>query len=285
MSMPIQYPAVLELKEEGRHFTWTDRDTLLYALAVGMGSDPLDRSELPFVYEKGMHAMPTFAAVAAWGAGISPERIGLDRARTLHGGEALTLHRPIPVSGSVVADSRVVAVYDKGVGKGAVIERETVLSDPESKERIATITRTAFARADGGFGGPQDTRPASAVPVRKPDATIDLPTRRDQALLYRLCGDRNPLHADPDVARGSGFEAPILHGLCTYGMTCRAVLKAFCAYDPARILQYSVRFSAPVFPGELITMNLWLDNDTVSFEAAVLARSATVISNGRARLA
>lgn len=283
--MSINYPAVLDLKEEGRRFTWTDRDTLLYALAVGMGSDPLDRNELPYVYEKGLHAMPTFATVVAWGAGITPERIGLDRGKTLHGGEAITLHRPIPVSGSVVADSRVVAVYDKGVGKGAVIERETVLTDPESHERIATIIRTAFARADGGFGGPQDTRPGSVMPERKPDVTIELPTRRDQALLYRLCGDRNPLHADPDVARKSGFEAPILHGLCTYGMTCRAVLKAFCDYDSARILEYSVRFSAPVFPGELITMYLWLDGDTVSFEAAVLARDVTVIKDGRAKLA
>ncbi len=154
----IQYPAVLALKEEGRHFSWTERDTMLYGLAIGMGADPLDRRELPFVYEEGLRSVPTFAAIAAWGAGITPERIGVDRGKTLHGEEALIVHQPIPVTGSVIADSRVLAVYDKGEGKGAVIQRETVLRDPDSKEPLATLTRTAFARADGGFGGPPDTR-------------------------------------------------------------------------------------------------------------------------------
>jgi len=283
--MAIQYPAVLDLKEEGRHFSWTDRDTMLYGLAIGMGADPLDRRELPFVYEEGLRTVPTFAAVAAWGAGITPERIGVNRGKTLHGEEALIVHKPIPVTGSVIADSRVLAVYDKGEGKGAVIQRETVLRDPDSKEALATLTRTAFARADGGFGGPPDTRTMNVTPERQPDVTIELPTRRDQALLYRLCGDRNPLHADPELARAAGFEGPILHGLCTYGMACRAVLQAFCDYDPARIREFSVRFSAPVFPGDLLTVDLWRDAHDVWFEVGVRARDIKVIRNGRATLA
>jgi acyl dehydratase len=282
--MAIQYPAVLDLREDGRHFSWTERDTMLYGLAIGMGVDPLDPRELPFVYEQGLRAVPTFAAVAAWGAGITPERIGVNRGKTLHGEEALVVHRPIPVSGSVIADSRVVAVYDKGEGKGAVIQRETVLRDLESKELLATLTRTAFARADGGFGGPPDTRTTSVAPERRPDITIELPTRRDQALLYRLCGDRNPLHADPEVARAAGFEAPILHGLCTYGMACRAILQTLCDYDPARIGEFSVRFSAPVFPGDLLTVDLWRDEHDVWFEVSVRARGVKVIRNGRAKL-
>jgi acyl dehydratase len=150
---------------------------------------------------------------------------------------------------------------------------------------LATLTRTAFARADGGFGGPPDTRAITVAPERQPDVTIELPTRRDQALLYRLCGDRNALHADPAVARAAGFETPILHGLCTYGMACRAVLQAFCDYDPACIREFSVRFSAPVFPGDLLTVDLWRDARDVWFEVGVRARDVKVIRNGRATLA
>ena len=278
--MPIDYPSVLDLKEQGKRFSWSERDTMLYALAVGMGSDPLDRNELPFVYEKNLKALPTLAAVVAWGAGISPERLGLNRRQTLHGEEAVTLHRPIPCAGDVIAASRVVAVYDKGE-RGAVVERETCLTDAVSLEPIATITRTAFAKADGGFGGPSQPLSLSGPPARAPDVVLEFPTRRDQALLYRLCGDRNPLHADPDVARAAGFETPLLHGLCTYGICCRAVIQAFCEYEPSRLKSHAVRFSAPVFPGDVLTVKLWKDGEKVSFEAEVTARHATVIRNGR----
>jgi acyl dehydratase len=281
--VPIDYSSVLDLKEEGKRFSWSERDTMLYALAVGMGSDPLDRNELPFVYEKNLKALPTLAAVVAWGAGITAERLGLDRRQTLHGEEAVTLHRPIPCTGEVIAASRVAAVYDKGE-RGAVIERETCLTDAVSHEPIATITRTAFAKADGGFGGPPQPPSLSGPPARAPDVVLAFPTRRDQALLYRLCGDRNPLHADPDVARAAGFETPLLHGLCTYGICCRAVIQAFCEYEPSRLKSHAVRFSAPVFPGDVLTVKLWKDSENVSFEAEVAARHAMVIRNGRSRV-
>ena len=281
--MPIDYPAVLNLREEGRRFSWTERDTMLYALAVGMGRDPLDRDELSFVYERNLKVIPTLAAVVAWGAGIAPERIGLDRRRTLHGEESLTCHRELAASGEVIADSRVLAVYDKGE-KGAVVERETVLSDAATGEPVATITRTAFARSDGGFGGPSATPPAPRPPSRDPDVVLEFPTRRDQALLYRLCGDRNPLHADPEVAQAAGFAAPILHGLCTYGICCRAVLQAFCAFEPGRLKSHAVRFSAPVMPGDVIRVSLWNEAGHVSFEADVPARGVAVIKSGAARV-
>jgi acyl dehydratase len=278
----IDYPAVLNLKEEGRRFSWNERDTMLYALAIGMGSDPLNPDELRFVYEKKLRAVPTLSTVVAWGAGISPERLGINRQQTLHGEEALELHRPIGCAGEVIANSRVAAVYDKG-DRGAVIEREIVLMDANSGERIATLTRTAFARADGGFGGPaQPPVEAQGPPSRSPDWALEFTTRRDQALLYRLCGDRNPLHADPESARASGFAAPILHGLCTYGICCRAVLQAYCQYDPTRLRRFSVRFSAPVFPGDRIEVRLWKTDGEVAFEARVPERNATVIRNGRA---
>jgi acyl dehydratase len=281
--MAIDYPGILELKDQGRRFSWSDRETILYALAIGMGSDPLDRELLPFVYERNLKAMPTLATVIAWGASIPADRLGTDRRQTLHGEESLTLHSPMPVAGEVVADSRVRAVYDKGE-KGAVIERETVLRDAVSGVLIATIIRTAFARKDGGFGGPEQQSVPHAPPKRAPDVVLEFATRPDQALLYRLCGDRNPLHADPDVAIAAGFRAPILHGLCTYGICCRAVLQAFCEFDPARLKSHAVRFSAPVFPGDTVAVKLWKDAGVVSFEADVAARGVTVIKSGRSEV-
>ena len=281
--MPIDYPAILELKDQGRRFSWSDRETMLYALAIGMGADPLDRELLPFVYERNLKAMPTLATVIAWGASIPADRLGTDRRQTLHGEESLTLHSPLPAAGEVVADSRVRAVYDKGE-KGAVIERETVLRDAVSGVLIATIIRTAFARKDGGFGGPVQQSVPHAPPSRSPDVVLEFATRPDQALLYRLCGDRNPLHADPDVAIAAGFRTPILHGLCTYGICCRAVLQAFCGFDPARLKSHAVRFSAPVFPGDMVAVKLWKDAGVVSFEADVAARGVTVIKSGRSEV-
>jgi acyl dehydratase len=281
--MAIDYPAILQLKDQGRRFTWSDRDTMLYALAIGLGADPLNRDELPFVFEKGLRAMPTLATVIAWGASIPAERLGTDRGQTFHGEESLTLHAPLPVTGEVIADSRVCAVYDKG-DKGAVIERETILRDAATGADLATIIRTAFARADGGFGGPTHKSSPHMPPSRDPDAVLEFPTRPGHALLYRLCGDRNPLHADPDVAAAAGFSAPILHGLCTYGICCWALLKAFCQFDPTRLKSQTVRFSAPVFPGDRIAIRLWKEARVVSFEAYVEARNATVIKSGRAEI-
>jgi acyl dehydratase len=281
--MPIDYPAVLDLREAGRRFSWTDRDAMLYALAIGMGQNPIDRDELPFVYEKGLKVVPAFATVVGWGAGISPDRIGLNRRHMLHGEESVTFHGALPAAGEIIADSRVAAVYDKGE-KGAVIARETILRDATTGELMATIIRTAFARADGGFGGPSRTPMAHEPPDRVPDAVLTFGTRRDQALLYRLCGDRNPLHADPDVAQAAGFKVPILHGLCTYGICCRAVLQAFCGSDPTRLKSQAARFSAPVIPGDVITVNLWNDAGVVSFEAQVAARGVTVIKNGKSTI-
>ena len=277
--MAIRYPEVLSIHEPGRTFSWSDRETMLYALAIGMGSDPENVKELPFVYEKNLKAVPTLATVVAWGANIGPEKLGLNRALTVHGEESITWHRPIPAAGSVIASSRVVAVYDKGE-KGAVVERETQLRDIDGA-LLVSLCRTAFARGDGGFGGPSETPPPHQVPSRAADLVLEFATRPDQALLYRLCGDRNPLHADPAVAKAGGFARPILHGLCSYGICCRAILQAYCGFAPERMKSLSARFSAPVLPGDQIAVRLWKDQDIVSFEAAVPARNVTVIKSGR----
>jgi acyl dehydratase len=199
----------------------------------------------------------------------------------VHGEQKVELHRPLPTWGTFTAQGRTVGVYDKGKDKGAVIVNETVWTDDKG-EKLATLTASIFARGDGGFGGPSEGAPEPhKVPDRPADHSVDIATREDQALLYRLNGDRNPLHSDPEVATRAGFPRPILHGLCTYGITCRAVLQAITDYDPDRILSHEARFSAPVFPGDTITVDLWRDGDIVSFEARVQARGVTVIKNGK----
>ena len=288
--MPIYYPDILEQKTEPRTFTYGDKDVMLYALGIGMGRDPMDERELPFVYEKGLKVVPTAATVLAAGARrggpAAEQKAGLrvselNRVMVVHGEQKVELHKPLPATGSFTAQSRTVGAYDKGKEKGAVVVNETIWTD-EKGEKVATLTGSTFARGDGGFGGPSEGAPEPhAVPSRKPDLSVPIDTRPDQALIYRLNGDRNPLHSDPDVAKRAGFPRPILHGLCTYGITCRAVLQEICDYDPDRILSHQARFSAPVFPGDTVTVDLWKDGDVVSFEARVLDRGATVIRNGK----
>lgn len=279
--MPIVYPEILEGVATGQTFAWRDRETMLYALGIGLGADPMNETELPFVYESHLKAVPSLATVVAWGSGPSFGSSSINFLMVVHGEQSIELHKPMPTSAEVVADSRVVGVYDKGP-KGAVIMTETVLKDAKSGEKIVTLGSSIFARGDGGFGGPSEGQPEPhPIPNRAPDLSLDMPTRPDQALLYRLSGDRNPLHSDPAVAKMAGFPRPILHGLCTYGITCRAVLQGFADYKPERIKSHSARFSAPVFPGETITVDMWKDGDVISFEARVKSRDATVIKNGK----
>jgi acyl dehydratase len=280
--MPIDYPAILSLQETGKRFTYTDRDTMLYALGVGLGSDPLDEDELRFVFEKELRAVPTLATVVAWGAGVSTDKLGVDYRLVLHGEEQTIFHRPMPTAATIVADSGVAEVYDKGEGKGAVIVRQTVIRDEADGQPIVTLNRTIFARGDGGTGGSKAAQPAPhSVPDRAPDKVLDYRVAPNQAAIYRLCGDRNPLHVEPERAKAAGFHMPILHGLCTYGFTCRAVLEAYCDFDPVRIASHQARFSSPVFPGDTLRISLWRDGHVVSFEAAVPERNVTVLKNGK----
>lgn len=283
--MPIDYPAVLALKQEGLRFSYTDRDAMLYALGVGLGADPLDRRELPFVYEKELRALPTFATVIAWGAGVSTAEIGLNQRLVLHGEEETILHRPLAPSGSIISNSGIVEVYDKGKEKGAIIVRRTDLFDANDGAPVATLYRSLFARGDGGNGGSSAPAPEPhAIPDRAPDMILRYATRPDQALIYRLCGDRTALHADPDMAAAAGFDAPILHGLCTYGICGRAVLEAYCDFDPVRVASHRARFSSPVYPGDTLEVALWRDGEVISFEASVPARGVKVLRNGRSQL-
>ena len=283
--MPIAYPAILDLKTDPETVAWKDRDAMLYALGIGLGSDPLNAEELPFVYENGLKAVPTMTTVLAMTPGYSRllARSGINFARVVHGEQSVEFHQPLPPEGEAEVQGRVAAVYDKGE-KGAILLVETTLT-AKGGDVLATLRSSIFARADGGFGGSSEGEAAPHPhPDRPADLTLDFPTRPDQALLYRLNGDRNPLHADPSFARMVGFPRPILHGLCTFGITCRAVLQAYADFDPARVKAHQARFSAPVFPGETVSVDLWRDGEVVAFEARVKEREAVVIKNGKSVL-
>jgi acyl dehydratase len=294
--MPIFYPDILDQRTAARTFTYGDKDVMLYALGIGLGADPMDEKELAFVYEKNLKVAPTAATVlsAAGGGGrVVGEAPKLPQGHRqsqmnflmmVHGEQKVELHKPLPVTGTFTAEGRTIGAWDKGEGKGAVVVNETIWTD-EKGEKAVTLTMSMFYRGDGGFGGPTEGQPEPHMtPTRAPDRSVDIATRPDQALLYRLNGDRNPLHSDPASANASGFPRPILHGLCTYGITCRAVLASVLDYDAEAVLSHQVRFSAPVFPGDLITIDLWKDGKDISFEAHVKARGVTVIKNGLTRL-
>jgi len=280
----IVYEKLMGLKRAGERFSYTDRESMLYAVSVGMGRDPLDANELPFVYEKAaLKTVPSMATVLARIALLKD--CGYDYTKVVHGEQQLTLHRPLPPQADIIADARVVAAYDKGAGKGALIYTETAARLAEGGQALFTLRSCTFARGDGGFGGPAGSGPAPhPIPARAPDLTESFETRADQALLYRLNGDRNPLHADPELAQRVGFPVPILHGLCTYGIACRAILKMAAGYDDRKIRALDVRFSRPVYPGETIETQLWVDGSTVSFRCIVSQRGAVVIDHGRCLL-
>ncbi|MBC7102729.1 MAG: MaoC family dehydratase N-terminal domain-containing protein [Parvibaculum sp.] len=281
--MAIDYDKLMSLKAEGQEFSYGDRETMLYALGIGFGRDPLDAKELPFVYEKNLKTVPTLATVVAWGAGAIGDS-GINYAMVVHGEQRLKLYKPLPIAAKLLADSRVVGAWDKGEGKGAIIVTETDLSE-KGGGKLCTLTSTIFARGDGGFGGPREGAPEPhKLPERQPDMSVDAETKPDQALLYRLSGDRNPLHSDPEFAKAVGFPKPILHGLCTYGTCCRAIISGALDYDPTQITGFDVRFSAPVFPGDTVTVDIWKEKGLISFRARVKERDAVVINNGRCTL-
>ncbi len=264
---------------------YTKRDTILYALGVGAGIDnPTDPSALRYVYERDLVALPTMAIVLAappfW---FDDPALGIDWQRVLNAGQELILEHPLPTEGSVSTELKIEAIWDKGKDKGAVMESRRILFDAAGS-RLATIRQTHFLRGNGGFGGlPQpktDEHPAPAD--RAPDRLIDLPTRPEQALLYRLSGDYNPLHADPQVAKSAGFHKPILHGSCTFGIVARAVLQASGGMEPGHLRRFGARFSSPVYPGETIRTEIWRESSSILFRARSLDRNLVVLDRGLA---
>jgi len=265
---------------------YTEKDTMLYALGVGCGSGPHEAGDLKFVYERGLAALPTMAVVLAYpGNWLESPQSTADYSKVLHGEQSLVLHRALAPSGTVIGRTRNTGLLDKGTGRGAVLFTERELFDKASGERIATMTATAMLRGDGGFGGKAGPQPAPHVlPDTAPTRHVDIRIAPNAALIYRLSGDRNPLHTDPKAAAAGGFAKPILHGLCTYAVAGRAIIRACCGNDPARLRALQVRFSAPVYPGETVRTEIWPDGERVSFRVRVLERDVVVINNGLARV-
>ncbi len=284
--MPINYDKLLALNIPEVVQAYTEKDAILYALGIGLGRDPMDEDELPFVYEKNLKVLPTFAAVLGWpGFWVRDLDSGIDWVKVVAGEQALVLHGPLARRGTVVGRTRVTEVIDKGAGKGALVYSARELIDRDSGERIATMTQTTFCRGDGGFGGPPREAPTPhPLPTRAPDLVCDRPTRLEAALIYRLSGDPNPLHAEPAVAKAAGFPRPILHGLASFGIACHGILKGLCDHDPGKLKAISARFSAPVFPGETLRTEIWRDGAVVSFRVRVVERDVIALNNGRCEL-
>ena len=284
--MPIDYDKIKNWPFPEVVQTYTEKDSILYALGVGYGHDPMDEAQLRFVYEKHLLAAPTMPVVLGYpGFWMKDPAAGIDWVKIVHGEQALRLHRPIPAAGTVIGHTRVKAVVDKGRDKGALVILERSIVDKASGVLLATLDHTTFCRGDGGFGkGDAAPPPPPAVPEGTPDASCDLPTLPQAALIYRLCADPNPLHAEPAVAKAAGFSRPILHGLCTYGVAGHAILRTFCNYEPEKLSGLSVRFSAPVYPGETIRTEMWRRGGTILFRSRAIERDVVVLNNGVATI-
>jgi len=282
--MALDYDFLMGLEPMVTFQDVTARDTILYALGVGAGMDaPTDPGELKFVYESGLQALPTQAVVLAYpGFWARDPKYGLDWKRVLHGEQSIELHGPLPVQGRLKGVTTFDAIYDKGADKGAVLYSRRRIYDEASAREIATVRQSSFLRGDGGFGGRSEGAPAPhPTPARPADFTLVARTRPDQALLYRLSGDSNPLHIDPAVAREGGFSAPILHGLATYGVVGRTLLKALAGNNPARMRRLDVRFSSPVYPGETLEIDVWRESERqAAFRARAPGRGLVVLKNG-----
>jgi acyl dehydratase len=270
---------------------YTQRDTMLYALGIGMGADPMDEGELKFVFEKELQAVPTMATVlGSPGFWWRDPRTGAAWVKLVHGEQDVRLFKPLPPATTLVATNRVISITDKGEGKGAIAVIERELREQQGGELVAQGRNVTFLRGDGGYsqqGGRSDPgpEPLPAVPDRVADIEVSLPTLERQALLYRLSGDYNVLHADPAVAKAAGFQRPILHGLCTYGMAAHALLKTVCRYDAARIRRVATRFTAPVTPGETVRFEFWEGGQgRFHLRATVDARGTAVLNNGLVEL-
>jgi len=284
--MALRYEELMATSVVDLPFSYGDTETMLYAVSVGMGRNAVDAEELAYVFEQGvpLKTLPSMGTVLV--PDMFPPGLGWDFSQVLHIEQRLRLYRPLPVAADLLINKRIAAAYDLGRNLGALVlfEAEARLANDDTV--LFTIGNTIMARGDGGFGGPRGKGPAAHRPPRRePDLSCDLGTRSDQALLYRLNGDRNPLHADPELARRVGYPVPILHGLCTYGVACHAILKTICAYDYTLITGLDARFSAPVLPGDTITTDMWQDGNIVSFQCSVKERDVVVLKNGKCTLA
>lgn len=293
--MPIHVELVKNWPFAALRQTVTEKDAILYALALGYGSQPTAAAELSFVYEQGLQAVPTWVTTLCHpGFWVSEPATGIDATKVVHGEQLVTFHAPLPTAGVVRGEGRVLDILDKGAGKGALLIVERKIYDDTTGVLLASIEQRIMCRGDGGFSAASEVKPSlqsAPLPMarnRPPDHVIEIQSLPQAALIYRLCADMNPLHADPAVALAAGFERPILHGLCTYGIVARAIITACCGNDAKALKSLGVRFSAPVYPGELIRTEIWNDQEragALRFRCLVPARNTVVITQGVAHVA
>jgi acyl dehydratase len=273
--MAIDPEALLAREPIVTRQTLSPRDVMLYALGVGA-------QELAFVYEDGLKVLPTMATVLAYPGFVWKDfDLGADWRKVLHGETSVEIHAPLPVEGELVGRTTFGPIFDKGAGKGTVCYVTREIRDAAGT-LVATVRNSSFLRGDGGRGGSSEPqRKPHPLPDRAPDESVTLETTANQAMIYRLSGDYNPLHIDPEVAKAGGFDRPILHGLATYGVAGRAVLAALCGNDPARLKRLDARFASPVFPGETIRTDIWREGDgRASYRSSVVERDLVVLNNG-----
>lgn len=283
----LDYQTVMNWTFDEVEQSYTARDTILYALGLGYGQDPTDADELQFLLEDRLVAMPTMSVVLGGpGAWMTDPRTGIEWIKSLHGEQGLRIYKPLPREGRVIGRNRVTDVIDKGEGRGALLMMERDIVDADTGDLIATRTSTSFLRGDGGCGAPAKAQPVPHVlPDRTPDISHVLTSRPEAALIYRLSGDWNPIHADPEKARKAGFERPIIHGLCTYGMIGRALISTICDKDPGALREFGGRFSAPAYPGEAMQVDIWDEGDgQFGFQASIPARDTVIFKNGLAKV-
>ena len=274
-------------KENGPYErSWNSKDALLYAVGVGAGADdPLGSAELKYTTENSkdvaQRVLPTFAVIVGMGGANYAEIGDINFANLVHGEQSIRLHQPIPVEGTILITSKVIGIFDKG--SGMVIENESSARLKDTGELLMTNINSAFIRGAGGWGGDRGSAgPKNVPPEREPDHVVTYKTRDDQALTYRLSGDRNPLHSDPEFAKMAGFPKPILHGLCTFGFTGRALLHSLAGGDDAKLTGVDARFARPVFPGDALTVKIWRTGDGEAVYTTENQDGTTVISEGLA---
>lgn len=279
--MPIDIDKAVGAELAGGQYSWNEEDLILYGLGVGAGDPPTEPTELKYVYEGDLQAVPTFGSIPPFGIMMSlgtVEGFELDLSRILHGDQTLTVHRSIPTSGTVTQSGTVVAVYDKG--KGALIVLEVLSTLEKTGELLFTNRSGVYVRGEGGFGGESGPAAGNTPPERAPDHVVESPTLPQQALLYRMAsGDKNPLHADPAFAAFAGFDRPILHGLCTYGIVSKAVVESALGGEPESVETYTARFTGHVFPGETLVTKVWEEGDRYLVETETKERGKKVLSN------
>ncbi|MGY1992764.1 MaoC/PaaZ C-terminal domain-containing protein [Mycolicibacterium fortuitum] len=280
--MPIDLDKALGAELEPIEFSWTSSDIQLYHLGLGAGADPMDERELRYLVDETPQVLPTFGNVAASFHMTEPPKvqfpgIDIELSKVLHASEAVSAPGPIPTSGTAKSVQRFTEIWDKG--KAAVIVSESTVTD-ESGKVLWTTKRSIFARGEGGFGGERGPATSNELPDRAPDVEIALPTLPQQALLYRLCGDRNPLHSDPAFAKAAGFDRPILHGLCTYGIGCKAIVDNLLDGDVSQVASYGARFAGVVIPGETLQANIWKEDGKFIGVLTAPSRDNAVVLSG-----